>query len=140
MGLTSDDLRALLVAFETGTWQEMTVVDGSDRIHVSRRPTAVAPVVDRVTEDPQARGCPPEALPSPAPPVPVIAPSIGIFHRAALPGERVGPTDAVGVIEVSGSTHAVPAGVAGTVGAVLVDDGAMVEYGQPVVLVSPPNL
>lgn len=130
MGLTSEDLRTLLAAFETGTWQEMTVVDGSDRLHVSRRPAAVEPVVDRVTG----------ALPSPASPVPVIAPSIGIFHRAASPGEPVGPTDAVGMIDVSGSVRPVPAGVAGTVGAVLVDDGAMVEYGEPVALVSPANL
>lgn len=130
MGLTFDDLRELLAAFETGTWQEMTVIDGSDQLHVSRRSAAAETVVDRVTGE----------LPSPASPVPVIAPSIGIFRRAASPGEAIGPTDAVGMIDVSGSVRPVPAGVAGTVGAVLVDDGAMVEYGQPVAIVSPANL
>src|SRR5688572_26158386 len=127
MGLTTDDLQALLAAFEAGTWHEMTVVAGSDRLHVSRRPGAAEALVDRVTG----------ALASAAPPVPVIAPSIGIFHRAAVAGESVGPADAVGMIEVSGSVRPVPAGVAGTVDAVLVEDGAMVEYGEPVALVSP---
>lgn len=37
MGLTAADLRALLDAFETSTWQEMTVEVGDDRLHVSRR-------------------------------------------------------------------------------------------------------
>ena len=123
MGLTSDDLQALLAAFEAGSWQEMTVVDGPDRLHVSRRRDGV---VDRVSD----------ALPSAPLSVPVIAPSIGTFHPTAVPGEVVGPGDAVGMIEVSGVVRPVPAGVAGTVGAVLVDDGAMVEYGEPVVLVS----
>jgi biotin carboxyl carrier protein len=124
MGLTSDDLQALLAAFEAASWQEMTVVDGPDRLHVSRRPGAV---VDRVSG----------ALASAAPPVPVIASSIGIFRRTASPGELVGPDDAVGMIEVHDVVRPLPAGVAGTVGAVLVDDGAMVEYGEAVVLVSP---
>jgi acetyl-CoA carboxylase biotin carboxyl carrier protein len=134
MGLTSDDLQTLLAAFEAGTWQEMTVVDGPDQLHVSRRPE---PVVDRVTGAPGVRGCPPELLRSAAPPVPVMASSIGIFHPTASPGELVGPDDAVGMIEVFDVVRPVPAGVAGTVSAVLVDDGAMVEYGEPVVLVSP---
>ncbi|MDQ1508136.1 MAG: acetyl-CoA carboxylase biotin carboxyl carrier protein [Actinomycetota bacterium] len=124
MGLTSDDLRALLEAFEAATWQEMTVVDGPDRLHVSRRPGAV---VDRVTG----------ALASPAPSVPVTAPSIGIFHRAASPGEVVGPDDTVGMIDVFDIVRPVSAGVAGTIAAVLVDDGAMVEYGDALVVVSP---
>lgn len=130
MGLTSDDLQTLLAAFEAGTWLEMTVVDGPDRLHVSRRPATVEAVVDRVTG----------GIPSPAPPVPVIAPSIGIFHRAAVPGELVGPADPVGMIEVSGTVRPVTAGVAGAVDAVLVDDGAMVEYGEPVAVISPGNL
>ena len=122
MGLTSNDLLALLRAFEAGTWQEMTVVDGTDRLHVSRRPEAV---VDRVTG----------GLASPAS-VPVIAPSIGIFHPTVASGQPIGSADVVGTIEVSDVVRPVPAGVHGTVCAVLVVDGEMVEYGDPVVLVN----
>jgi biotin carboxyl carrier protein len=67
----------------------------------------------------------------------VTAPSIGIFHRAASPGEVVGPDDTVGMIDVFDVVRPVPAGVAGTIAAVLVDDGAMVEYGDALVVVSP---
>jgi biotin carboxyl carrier protein len=119
MGLTSDDLQVLLEAFEDGAWLEMTVVDGPDRLHVSRRPDAV---VHRVTG---------------APPVPVLAPSIGIFHPTASPGETVGHHDTVGILEVSDAVRAGPAGAAGTITAVLADDGAMVEYGDPLMTVTP---
>lgn len=119
MGLTSDDLQGLLEAFEDGAWLEMTVVDGPDRLHVSRRPEAV---VHRVT-DPQ--------------PVPVLAPSIGIFHPTASPGETVGPDDTVGILQVSDAARPVPAGAAGTIAALLADDGAMVEYGDTLMTVTP---
>lgn len=134
MGLTSDDLQSLLEAFEAGAWLEMTVEHGPDRLHVSRRPEAV---VHRVTGDVEARGRPPEPPPSPAPAVPVTAPSIGIFRSTAAPGDVVGPDDTVGLIEVSDVVRPVPAGVAGAIAAVLADDGAMVEYGDPLMTVTP---
>jgi biotin carboxyl carrier protein len=124
MGLTSDDLQVLLEAFEDGAWLEMTVVDGADRLHVSRRPEAV---VHRVTDE----------LASPGPAVSVAAPSIGIFLPTVSPGETVGRHDTVGMIEVSDAVRPVPAGVAGRITAVPADDGAMVEYGDPLVVVTP---
>jgi acetyl-CoA carboxylase biotin carboxyl carrier protein len=145
MGLTVDDVRALLAAFEASPWQEMAVTSGSDRMEVSRRPAAPTPaaaapaegVVDRVFP-----GLPSQAAPVPRP---VTSPSVGVFRRAPSPtaaplvevGAPVGPDDLVAVLEVGAAVRPVPAGVAGTVSAVLVDDGAMVEYGDPLVLVSP---
>jgi biotin carboxyl carrier protein len=126
MGLTSDDLRALLAAFESGTWQEMTVCDGSDRLHVSRRS---GDLVDRVNPE----------LASAATTVPVAAPSIGIFRRTASPGGSVGAEDTIGMVDVAGVLRPVPAGVVGTIDRVLVDDGAVVEYGDPVALIRPTN-
>jgi acetyl-CoA carboxylase biotin carboxyl carrier protein len=50
---------------------------------------------------------------------------------------RVGPDDIIGIVEVMKLMNRVPAGVAGVVTAVLVENGGMVEHGQPLVLVDP---
>jgi acetyl-CoA carboxylase biotin carboxyl carrier protein len=160
MGLTSEDLRVLLEAFEAGTWQEMTVEVGGDRIHLSRRQgTAPAPTAPSNGRAPASRAAvEPEADPtSPAPPLPgtvestpaatgtpVASPSVGLFWRAPSPdappfvevGSRVGPDDTVGIVEVMKLMTPVPAGRAGTVTAVLAINGAMVEHGEALVLIA----
>lgn len=74
---------------------------------------------------------------------PVPAPSVGLFWHAPSPGAppfvevgaRVGPEDVIGIVEVMKLMSRVPAGVTGVVTAVLVENGGMVEHGQPLVLV-----
>jgi acetyl-CoA carboxylase biotin carboxyl carrier protein len=174
MGLTPDDLRELLDAFEGSTWQEMTVTVSGDSLHVSRRAesgsggttpapeaTSTTPAASAATADEPAPA-PPAASPARAPgPVasaapggaagsppaaggtPVPAPSVGLFWRAPSPGAppfvevgtRVSPDDTVGIVEVMKLMNRVPAGVAGVVTAVLVENGGMVEHGQPLILV-----
>jgi acetyl-CoA carboxylase biotin carboxyl carrier protein len=81
--------------------------------------------------------------PSSAKGSPVPAPSVGLFWHAPSPGappfveigSRVGPEDVVGIVEVMKLMNRVTAGLAGVVSAVLVENGGMVEHGQPVVLV-----
>lgn len=169
MGLTNEDLRALLEAFEASTWQEMTVEVGGDRVHVSRREVALnghapAPALaPAAAPAPAPRPVPaavPDAAPVPGgapsapsvaesatePPAgtPVVAPSVGLFWRAPSPdappfvevGSQVGPGDTIGIVEVMKLMSPVPAGRAGTVTAVLADNGAMVEHGQPLVLIA----
>jgi acetyl-CoA carboxylase biotin carboxyl carrier protein len=78
-----------------------------------------------------------------APGTPVPAPSVGLFWRAPSPGaspfvdigSRVEAEDTIGIVEVMKLMNRVPAGVAGVVTAVLVENGGMVEHGQPLVLV-----
>jgi acetyl-CoA carboxylase biotin carboxyl carrier protein len=177
MGLTPDDLRELLAAFEESTWQEMTVSVAGDTLHVSRReqaadgrppaqpsnpaPAAVAarpepphlpppspPDVPQL--DPDTGGRPGDPAHAHAPPpeatgTPVLAPSVGLFWRAPSPGappfvevgSRVGPEDTIGILEVMKLMNRIPAGASGVVTAVLVDNGGMVEHGQPLVLIDP---
>ncbi len=74
----------------------------------------------------------------------VTAPLLGTFYRAPKPGAEpyVQPGSAVqedsiiGIIEVMKLMNTVRAGVAGTVGEIMVSDGALVEYGQPLLRVS----
>jgi acetyl-CoA carboxylase biotin carboxyl carrier protein len=178
VGLTPDDLRELLDAFEGSTWQEMTVTVSGDSLHVSRRaetasagavPVAVAapaPVAPTAASAPAATaGTAATSAEAPAPPpdpaaagagepaaagaaataagTPVPAPSVGLFWRAPSPGappfvdvgSRVAPEDTIGIVEVMKLMNRVPAGVAGVVTAVLVENGGMVEHGQPLVLI-----
>ena len=163
MGLTRDDVRVLLDAFEGSTWQEMTVEVGGDRIHVSRRESAEhvpapprtsnghapAPALEPHVGEP----APAAALSQPvgagpgtpaATGTPVVSPSVGLFWRAPSPdsppfvevGSPVAPGDTIGIIEVMKLMTPVAAGWAGTVSAVLAENGAMVEHGQALVLIT----
>ena len=76
---------------------------------------------------------------------PVVAPSVGLFWRAPSPGAppfvevgtRVDAGATIGIVEVMKLMNQVSAGVAGVVTAVLVENGGMVEHGQPLVLIDP---
>jgi acetyl-CoA carboxylase biotin carboxyl carrier protein len=109
MGLTPEDLRELLAAFEESSWREMSVSVSGDTLHVSRRdashaggvvaaaseqarppaaaqtpPTdAVAPAP--VTDSPAAAVGAHVQPPQDAPGTPVLAPSVGLFWRAPSP-------------------------------------------------------
>jgi len=75
----------------------------------------------------------------------VTAPLVGIFYRAPKPGAQpyvevgaaVQPDSIIGIIEVMKLMNAVRAEVSGTVVEVLVQDGAVVEYGQVLARVAP---
>ena len=138
MSITPDDILALLKAFDAGAWQEMSITSGTGRVQVSRRVSPAKPQTPAVHP---MNG----VIPSPAasPTSPVIAPSVGVFRRALSTGESplvavgatVGPDDAVGLVEVMDAVRYVLAGVRGTVTDVFVEDGAVVEYGEPLMLV-----
>ncbi|HLQ07593.1 MAG TPA: acetyl-CoA carboxylase biotin carboxyl carrier protein [Steroidobacteraceae bacterium] len=75
----------------------------------------------------------------------VTAPFVGIFYRAPRPGappyievgSKVEEDTTVGIIEVMKLMNAVRAEVSGTVVEVLVEDGAVVEYGQVLLRIAP---
>ena len=159
MGLTRDDVRALLEAFEAGTWQEMTVEIDGDRIHVSRRDLAEpAPAPPRPSNGHPAAQAPEttapivaerKAAPAGPPPdaatgIPVVSPSVGLFWRAPSPdappfveiGSRVGPEDTIGIVEVMKLMNTVRSGVAGVVTQVCAENGALVEFEEALIRVS----
>lgn len=168
MGLTPEDLRELLAAFEESTWREMNVSVAGDTLHVSRRDAAAgagphdlhaavaptAPTGDSSSAPADVAPAEVAALrpavgPAPATPdvsgAPVLSPSVGLFWRAPTPGAppfvevgtRVGPEDTIGIVEVMKLMNRVPAGVAGVVASVLVENGGMVEHGQHLVVINP---
>ncbi len=75
----------------------------------------------------------------------VFAPMIGTFYRSSAPdmspyvdvGSMVEQESIVCVIEAMKLMNEISAGVAGEVAEVLVENGSMVEYGQPLFKINP---
>ena len=69
----------------------------------------------------------------------IKSPMVGTFYTAANPesppfvkvGDHVGPESIVCIIEAMKVFNEIPAEVSGQIAAVLVENGAPVEYGQP---------
>jgi acetyl-CoA carboxylase biotin carboxyl carrier protein len=164
MEMSPDSIRALLDAFERSDWREMVVEVGEDRLHVSRdqltelAPAAAAPTAPAPVAPPAAA----TPAPTPAAPTPaaggapvdqdilaagtqVESPSVGLFWRSPSPGAppfvevggRVAAGDTVAIVEVMKLMNHVAAPVDGVVTAILVENGASVEYGQTIVIVDP---
>lgn len=98
------------------------------------------------------RAAPQQAMEPVSPPqvperrVTVVAPTVGTFRRIAPtqdaimtePGHCVSADTPLGCVDVLGASVPVLAGSAGTLAALLVEDGAPVGYGQPVAELSVP--
>ncbi len=75
----------------------------------------------------------------------VESPSVGLFWRSPSPGappfvevgQAVAAGDTVAIVEVMKLMNHVAAPVDGVVTAILVENGASVEYGQTIVIVDP---
>lgn len=164
--LTHQDVDRLLELFERSAFDYLEVVVGGTRVVAGRHgfvpataPPAGGPAAPAVQSGSAAA---PAAQPAPAAPQPepaaapaqepaepglvtVTAPVVGIFYRRPEPGAapfvepgapvRAGETMAL--VEVMKMFNSVTAETDGVVAEVLVEDGALVEYGQPLFLLRP---
>ena len=163
MELNHTAMKALLDAFDRSDWQEMTVTVGDDRLHVSRQaasdgspsslevpagaPEAPAPPVGTSAPHAPAPVPPPAAAATASPGAGTVveSPSVGLFWRAPSPAEppfvdvggRVEAGATVAIVEVMKLMNHVSAPVSGVVTSILVENGATVEYGQPLLTVDP---
>ena len=75
----------------------------------------------------------------------ITSPMVGTFYRASGPdaapfvkvGDRIGPEKTVCIVEAMKVFNEIPAGVSGQVVAILVENGAPVEFGQPLIKIDP---
>ncbi len=75
----------------------------------------------------------------------IKSPMVGTFYKASGPdtpvfvkvGDRIGPEKTVCIIEAMKVFNEIPAGVSGQVVAILVENGAPVEFGQALMKVDP---
>ncbi len=160
MSLTHEDVQKILAILDGSDCEEVSLEFGDFRLHLRRhgnswveqdegRAQNRGDAQSRAGIEETGRSAPPaaqeaphaEALPEDV--IAVTAPMLGTFYRAASPGEspfvqpgdEVGPDDTVCLVEVMKLFNSVKAGVAGTVEKILVENGALVEYGQPLILI-----
>ena len=153
-----DHVRLLMEEFTRSGIATLHLRAGSFELLLSNDPAALAlsgsPTSAVASVSVAAPATPQQAVPAPAPvaaaavattgavpegAIVITAPNLGTFYRAPKPGAaayvgiggRVGPDDEICLIEVMKLFTSVKAGQAGTIAAVLADDGAMVEAGQP---------
>jgi acetyl-CoA carboxylase biotin carboxyl carrier protein len=142
-------IRRLVELMKEHDLSEIDLQQGEVRIQL-RRSCAAAPVVVGVA--------PPVAVPAPVlagPPAPesvapaaaeankhiavIKSPMVGTFYAAADPesppfvkvGDHVGPDTTVCIVEAMKVFNQIPAEASGRILAVLVENGAPVEFGQP---------
>ena len=144
-------LKTLIELVETSGIAELEIQEGEERVRITR---TVAASQQTVMLHASPHG-PPTAMPAPAaaaapavveaagPPEPeghvVKSPMVGTFYRSASPGAKafveVGDTVAQGdtlcIVEAMKLMNEIEADAAGTVKAILVENGQAVEFGQP---------
>ena len=147
MPLSDEDVREILRIIDESDLSELQIQTDGFALHVVKgeRKLDAAPPASR-SREPEASAPSPAAEPPSADGLHTIeAPMLGTFYRAEAPGKppfvevgsTVEPDTIVCIIEVMKMMNSVPAGVSGTVAAVVADNAQLVEYGQPLFRVEP---
>jgi len=139
------DLEEIRALIKLATEADITELD-VDAPHVKVRiKKAARNSVERVAAVvPRTDGAIPEAAPG-GRLVPIVAPMVGTFYRAPKPdvppfvneGDDVHAGQTVCILEAMKLFNEITSDVNGRIARVLVDNGAPVEYGQPLFLVDP---
>ncbi len=148
--LDLDEIRALIQLVTESEIAELEVELPHVKVRI-RKTAAGSP--DVVLSNPSAAAAFPTAEPgqAPAAPVqdtgytPIVAPMVGTFYRSAKPdtppfvneGDDVQAGQTVCILEAMKLFNEIPSEVAGRIIRILVENGAPVEYGQPLFLVDP---
>ncbi|TAG68311.1 MAG: acetyl-CoA carboxylase biotin carboxyl carrier protein [Burkholderiales bacterium] len=154
-------LKTLIELVQESGIAELEVTEGEERVRITRTVNAPqtmhyampspmpypAPMTAPVAAAPAGSAAPVEATAVQAAPEnqghPVKSPMVGTFYRSATPGakpfieigSKVSVGDTLCIIEAMKLMNEIEADRAGTVKAVLAENGQAVEYGQPLVLI-----
>jgi len=140
-------VRRLIALMKEHDLSELDLQQGETRVRLRRGGEVVTQAVAPVAA-PQAQPAAPAAAAPPAADarmVEITSPMVGTFYTASGPdaapfvkvGDRIGPEKTVCIVEAMKVFNEIPAGVSGQVVAVLVENGAPVEFGQPLIKVDP---
>lgn len=144
-------VRQLAAVLDETQLTEIEVEDGERRVRVARAVTMAAPVT-HFAPPPAAAPAPAASAPAPllaepaAPPAQANAiksPMVGTVYLSpepgaapfVAPGQKVAAGDTLLIIEAMKVMNPIAAPRAGTVSAVLVDNGRPVEFDQPLVVI-----
>jgi acetyl-CoA carboxylase biotin carboxyl carrier protein len=141
-------VRRLIELMKEHDLAELDLEQGDTRVRIRRGGQVFTVAAPAVTAP---RVAAPEAAPPATKPdsdagmLVIKSPMVGTFYRASGPesapfikvGDRIGPEQTVCIIEAMKVFNEIPAGVSGQVVAILVENGAPIEFGQPLVKVDP---
>ncbi|MFZ5654678.1 MAG: acetyl-CoA carboxylase biotin carboxyl carrier protein [Pseudomonadota bacterium] len=137
-------VKKLIELLEESNIDELEIHEGEESVRICRhRPApALAPFAAPAAAVAPAPAAPPLAAAAPEGHV-VASPMVGTFYRAPAPGAKpfvevgqsVKPGDVLCIVEAMKMMNQIEADRAGTIGAILVEDGAPVEYDQPLVTI-----
>jgi acetyl-CoA carboxylase biotin carboxyl carrier protein len=144
MDIPLEDLKSLIATLEAGGVNEFEYEDEKARLRLSFGPTGVvaapmmAPTYAAVPHAAAAGGAPAAAAEDEANVVYVTSPFVGTFYRSPSPdspmftevGQSIKPGQTLCIIEAMKLMNEIEAEVAGTVAAILVENGTSVEFGQ----------
>jgi acetyl-CoA carboxylase biotin carboxyl carrier protein len=156
MTLTAKDVAEILRLLESSSFDHLSLEMNGVKLNLQRgsvapaRPAA-APAPQPMIEEAPAQKERVDAASRPAKPPSeaglkdISSPLLGIFYRAPKPGEppfvevgaKVEPDTVIGIIEVMKLMNSVRAGAAGQIAEILVDNGALVEYGEILMRIRP---
>lgn len=161
MGLKLEDIRELIQLVNESNFEEVEIEHEGTKVVLKKEVDRAAPALPAVSVPPVTQ----EVAPQPAPsvePVPqqatktetttteedptlhkIVAPMVGTFYRAPSPeadpyvkeGDQVDESTVVCIVEAMKLMNEIEAEVKGTITKVLVENGQLVEYGQPLFLV-----
>ncbi len=137
------DVEEILDLMEQWGIVEVHLAFDGATLDLVRRTAPAAPPVAAPAEAEVPAGDEPAAVD--VAPVPVIAPAVGVFHlaRKGFPhgapavGDQVQAGQVIGSIELMRVPNDLVSPVSGTIVSILADDGAGVEFGQPLMTIRP---
>ena len=138
-------LKTLIDLVETSGIAELEIQEGEERVRITRTvPPRQQPMMFQAMPPVPAMVAPVAAPAEPAVPAApeghtVKSPMVGTFYRSASPGAaafvEIGDTVAQGdtlcIVEAMKLMNEIEADAAGTIKAILVENGQAVEFGQP---------
>ena len=144
-------LKTLIELVETSGIAELEIQEGEERVRITRALSAhqhaanlPAPAVAQPVSIPAALAAPATASPPASEGHVVKSPMVGTFYRTASPGAKpfveIGDTvekgDALCIIEAMKLMNEIEADSAGTIKAILAENGQPVEFGQPLFVIA----
>jgi acetyl-CoA carboxylase biotin carboxyl carrier protein len=143
-------LKTLIELVETSGIAELEIQEGEERMRITRAPAqgqqtvmlhAAAPVAASAAATPAVAAAP---APAPADEGHVVkSPMVGTFYRSASPGvaafveigDTVAEGDTLCIVEAMKLMNEIESDAAGTVKAILAENGQPVEFGQPLFVI-----
>ncbi|BCO31770.1 acetyl-CoA carboxylase biotin carboxyl carrier protein subunit [Thiohalobacter sp. COW1] len=147
-------VKKLIELLEESGIAEIEIHEGEESVRISRNSSSVQTLVQAAAPIPAAAPAAPmpatgavEPAAEAAPAIPaghqVTSPMVGTFYRAPSPGatpfvevgQRVNAGDTLCIIEAMKMLNQIEADKAGTVVAILVENGQPVEFGEPLFVI-----